>query len=119
MANFISEDMIEQAILNKLRQENFGYDVIVCDTDPSHREYLNDGTGRANEKACVLPCVLTESLRRINPHVPHDKLDGVIHDLTADFSDSDLVAKNYELYNKLRNYIQSPPAEMARAILSW
>lgn len=106
MANFISEDMIEQAILNKLRQENFGYDVIVCDTDPSHREYLNDGTGRANKKACVLPCVLTESLRRINPHVPHDKLDGVIHDLTADFSDSDLVAKNYELYNKLRNYIQ-------------
>lgn len=53
MANFISEDMIEQAILNKLRQENFGYDVIVCDTDPSHREYLNDGTGRANKKACV------------------------------------------------------------------
>ena len=106
MANFISEDMIEQAILNKLRQESFGYDVIVCDADPSRREDLNDGTGRANKKACVLPCVLAESLRRINPHVPQDKLDAVIRDLTADFSDNDLVAKNYELYNKLRNYIK-------------
>lgn len=106
MANFISEDMIEQAILNKLRQENFGYDIIVCDTDPSHREDLNDGTGRANKKACVLPRVIAESLRRINSHVPQDKLDAVIQDITTDFSDSDLVAKNYELYNKLRNYIQ-------------
>ena len=106
MANFISEDDIEQAILDKLRKEEFGYDVIVCDADPSHRENLNDGTGRATKKACVLSCVLADCLRRINPHVPQDKLDAVIHDLTADFSDSDLVAKNYELYNKIRNYIK-------------
>jgi type I restriction enzyme R subunit len=106
MANFISEDDIEQAILKKLGTAEFGYDILVCDPDPLHREDLNDGTGRASKKACVLPRVLAESLRRVNPHVPQDKLDSIIHDLTADFSDSDLVAKNYELYNKLRNYIK-------------
>ena len=106
MANFISEDDIEQAIFAKLKKPEFGYDVLVCDADPAQRENLNDGTGRASKKTCVLPRVLAESLRRINPHVPQDKLDAVIRDLTADFSDSDLVAKNYELYNKLRNYVQ-------------
>lgn len=105
MANFISEDDIEQAVLSKLRREDFGYDVLVCDSDPTHKENLNDGTGRSSKKTCVLPHILAASLRRINPEAPQDKLDAIIHDLTADFSDSDLTAKNYELYNKLRNYI--------------
>ena len=106
MANFITEDDIEQAIIKKLVAEEFGYDIIACDPDPLHREAMNDGTGRASKKACVLPCVLAESLRRINPHIQQDKLDSIIHDLTADFSDSDLVTKNYELYNKLRNFVK-------------
>lgn len=106
MANFISENDIEQAILAKLGKPEFGYDILVCNADPAHREDLSDGTGRVNKKACVLPCILAESLRRINPHIPQDKLEGVIHDLTADFSDSDLIAKNYELYNKLRNFVK-------------
>jgi type I restriction enzyme R subunit len=106
MRNFISEDMIEQAILNKLRQKEFGYDVLVCNAEPAHKEDLNDKTSRVNKKACVLPNILAKSLYRLNPKVPQDKLDAVIKDLTADFSDSDLAAKNYELYNKLRNSIK-------------
>jgi len=106
MANFISEDNIEQAILDKLRLPEFGYEVLVCSADPDQRENLNDGTGRTSKKTCVLPNVLTESVHRLNPHVAEDKLDVVIHDLTADFSDSDLVTKNYEIYTKLRNYVK-------------
>lgn len=108
MANFITEDMIEQAMLKKLGSEDFGYDILICDSSPEQKENLNDGTGRSAKTECILPCVLEESLCRINPEISRDKLTSVIKDLTADFSDSDLVSKNYELYNKIRNYIKIP-----------
>ena len=108
MANFITEDMIEQAILKKLGEPAFGYDIVVCDASPDKKEDLNDGTGRSAKTECILPCVLEDSLRRINPNIPAEKLTSVIKDLTADFSDSDLVSKNYELYSKIRNYIKIP-----------
>ena len=108
MANFITEDMIEQAILKKLGEPAFGYDIVVCDASPVKKEDLNDGTGRSAKTECILPRVLEESLCRINPEIPAEKLTSVINDLTADFSDSDLVSKNYELYNKIRNYIKIP-----------
>ena len=50
MRNFISEDDIEQAILAKLKAEAFNYDILICDADPSKRDDLNDGTGRASKK---------------------------------------------------------------------
>ena len=108
MANFITEDMIEQAILKKLGEPAFGYDIVVCDASPDKKEDLNDGTGRSAKTECILPRVLEESLCRINPEIPAEKLTSVINDLTADFSDSDLVSKNYELYSKIRNYIKIP-----------
>ena len=108
MANFITEDMIEQAILKKLGEPAFGYDIVVCDASPDKKEDLNDGTGRSAKTECILPRVLEESLCRINPEIPAEKLTSVIKDLTADFSDSDLVSKNYELYSKIRNYIKIP-----------
>ena len=42
MRNFISENDIEQAILDKLRAKPFEYDIIVCDVDPNKRDDLND-----------------------------------------------------------------------------
>lgn len=108
MANFITEDMIEQAILKKLGEPAFGYDIVVCDASPDKKEDLNDGTGRSVKTECILPCVLEDSLRRINPNISAEKLTSVIKDLTADFSDSDLVSKNYELYSKIRNYVKIP-----------
>ena len=42
MANFITEDMIEQAILKKLGGPAFGYDIVVCDASPDKKEELND-----------------------------------------------------------------------------
>ena len=108
MANFITEDMIEQAILKKLGEPAFGYDIVVCDASLDKKEDSNDGTGRSAKTECILPRVLEESLCRINPEIPAEKLTSVIKDLTADFSDSDLVSKNYELYSKIRNYIKIP-----------
>lgn len=108
MANFITEDMIEQAILKKLGEPAFGYDIVVCDASPDKKEDLKDGTGRSAKTECILPRILEDALRRINPNIPAEKLTSVIKDLTADFSDSDLVSKNYELYSKIRNYVKIP-----------
>ena len=40
MRNFISEDDIEQAILQKLEGELFQYGVLRCDPSPDKRELL-------------------------------------------------------------------------------
>ena len=106
MAKYITEDDIEIAVLEKLSQQDFGYDIIKCDADPNKREDLNDGTGRSSKKECVLPCVLKESLLKINPHIPEEIINDVIKTLVRDFSATDIVATNYELYNKIRNQIK-------------
>ena len=106
MSNFISEDNIEQAILQKLQTEPFGYRIIRCDPSPDKRESLQDGTGRTNKKMCVLPEVLREALTRLNPGIPQEKLDGVYKDLCRDFSSTDMTATNYKYYNQIRNSVQ-------------
>ena len=106
MSNFISEDDIEQAILEKLEAAPFCYDIIRCDPDPVHREDPNDGTYRTNKRQCVLPEVLKKSLRRINPGIEDEKLNEVVKTLTVDFTGRDITAVNYKLYNQIRNSIQ-------------
>ena len=106
MKSFISEDDIEQAILSMLEGAPFGYQVVRCDPSPEKMEDLNDGTGRANKKQCVLPVILRESLTRLNPNIPSDKLDELAHELARDYSATDMTATNYTLYNKLRNGVR-------------
>lgn len=106
MAMYITEDDIEIAVLDKLSHPDFGYDIIKCDPEPSKREDLNDGTGRSSKKECVLPCILRKSLVKINPHIPEDIIDDVVKTLTRDYTGTDIVATNYDLYNKIRNQIK-------------
>ena len=106
MANFITEDMIEKAILSKLKKAPFEYDIITCDADPNKRDDLNDGTGRSSKRECVLPSVLEESLKRINPNIDEQYIKTIIKDLRRDFTGTDIVATNYKLYNQLRNGIK-------------
>ena len=106
MRNFISEDDIEQAILQKLGAEPFRYDIVRCDPSPDKREILPDGTGRSDKKKCVLPLMLRGALSRLNPAIPPEKLDEIAKDLCRDFSGADLVATNYKYYNLIRNGVQ-------------
>lgn len=108
MRNFISEDDIEQAILQKLDEAPFCYDIVRCDPSPDKRETLPDGTGRSDKKQCILPEVLREALARLNPGVPQDKLDEITRELRRDFVGVDLTAANYKYYNQIRNSIQIP-----------
>ena len=106
MANFITEDMIEQAILSKLKEAPFEYDIITCDVDPNKRDDLNDGTGRSSKRECVLPSILEESLKKINPTIDEQYIKTIVKDLRRDFTGTDMVATNYKLYNQLRNGIK-------------
>ncbi len=106
MRNFISEDDIEQAILAKLKAEPFHYDIVICDSDPSKRDDLNDGTFRASKKQCVLPLIIEKSLQRINPNVELSFLQRIAKDLSRDFTGTDMVQTNYRLYQQIRNGIK-------------
>ena len=106
MPNFISEDDIEQAILEKLEVEPFNYNIVRCDPSPDKREVLPDGTGRQNKKQCVLPQILRENLTCLNPNIPEDKLAEIFKDLCRDFSATDMTATNYKYYNQIRNGIK-------------
>lgn len=106
MRNFISEDDIEQAILEKLRADPFQYDILICDADPSKRDDLNDGTGRGSKKECVLPNVMRTSLKRINPTIPEEKIEEIVKTLRQDYTGTDIVDTNYKLYRYIRNNIK-------------
>ncbi len=106
MRNFISEDDIEQAILQRLEAKPLCYDIIRCSSDPSKQEDMNDGTGRANKRECVLPEIMLKSLRKINPDITEERLKEIVKDLRRDFTGTDMVATNYKLYGQIRNGIQ-------------
>ena len=106
MRNFISENDIEQAILDKLRAKPFNYDIIVCDADPNKRDDLNDGTGRASKKECVLPDVLCCALKRLNPTIGDEHINRIVKELRRDYTGTDIVSTNYKLYHQIRNNIK-------------
>lgn len=107
MRNFISEADIERAILDTLKSEKFKYDdIIICDANPNKRDDLNDGTGRASKKECVLPVVLEKSLKKINPNVEIEYLSKIIKDLRRDYTGTDIVTTNYMMYKKIRDGIK-------------
>lgn len=106
MAKLITEDDIEQAILDKLKKEEYDYSIIRCDPNPEKKEDLNDGTGRTSKTDCILPDVLKQSLVSINSDVLEPLIDEKIKELSSNFDGSDLDDVNYNLYNKIRNGIK-------------
>ena len=106
MAKLITEDDIEQAILDKLKKEEYDYNIIRCDPNPEKKEDLNDGTGRTSKTDCILPDVLKQSLVSINPDILEPLIDEKIKELSSNFDGSDLDDVNYNLYNKIRNGIK-------------
>jgi len=106
MAKLITEDDIEQAILDELKKEEYNYNIIRCDPNPEKKEDLNDGTGRRSKSDCILPDILRQSLANINPDILESLLDEKIKELSNNFDGSDLDDINYNLYHKIRNGIK-------------
>jgi hypothetical protein len=67
MPNFISEDDIEQALLQRL-QHLCGYDALNCFT--ATPDDLNDGSGRTDKREVILAGRLRAAVQRLNPQAP-------------------------------------------------
>ena len=64
MPNFISEDQIEQALVQRL-QHLHGFDSLDCYTEDP--EDLNDGSRRANKRDVILVDRVKEAAVRLEP----------------------------------------------------
>lgn len=103
---FISEDDIEQSILDLFEQEKLGYNILKLDASPEKMEVLPDGTGRSDKKECVLPEILWNSLKKLNPSVKEAHLKQVYSSLIKDYTSTDIVQSNYDLYKKIRDGVK-------------
>lgn len=104
--SFISEDDIEQSILDKIKDENLGYEILRLDPSPEKMDVLPDGTGRRDKRECVLPDVLWNALKKLNPNIKEGHLKEVYDSLMSDYTDTDINQTNYDLYKKIRDGVK-------------
>jgi type I restriction enzyme, R subunit len=71
MRNFISEDDIEQATLQRLRDDH-GYELLNCPIGKP--EDLNDGSNRTDKRDVILGDRLSSALQYLNPEVPSETI---------------------------------------------
>lgn len=102
MANFISEDNIEQAAI-KLLVECHNYKAIRCYTESP--DTLPDNSGRTDKKQVVLPEILLEQLLKLNPNIPEETVKDKWKELCHTPATYDIMQENYENYLKLKNGI--------------
>jgi type I restriction enzyme, R subunit len=102
MANFISEDQIEQAILQKLHTQ-YGFEVLNCFTP--NPEDLNDRSDRTNKQDVILEDRLKEAAIRLNPSIPETVIDLAMARLTDKQQAMSTVAANKEIDALIRDGI--------------
>lgn len=98
--NYISEDDIEQAILQKLNAE-FGFEVLNCFT--AKPDALNDSSGRADKRDVVLADKLKVACQRLNPGIPEATIDGVVARVADRRGAMSPMAANIELDRLIRD----------------
>jgi type I restriction enzyme R subunit len=102
MPNFISEDQIEQALVQKL-QHLHGFDTLDCYTE--NAENLNDGSNRANKRDVILADRVREAAIRLNPDIPPAAIEDALEKLLDRRQAMTLIAANREIYGLLRDGI--------------
>ncbi|MBP5398766.1 MAG: type I restriction endonuclease subunit R [Bacteroidales bacterium] len=103
MKAFISEDDIEQSLIQRL--VGLGWNRIECDPSVEKQDEVAS-TGRASSSECILPEVFRSNLQRLNPQISLDVIDMVVEEFRKDFSGTDIVDTNYKFYNQIRNGIK-------------
>lgn len=102
MPNFISEDQIEQALVQKL-QHLHGFDALDCYTE--NAQDLNDGSNRASKRDVILADRVREAAIRMNRTIPETVIDSALEKLFDRRQAMTLVAANKEIYGLLRDGI--------------
>ncbi|MFQ5472759.1 MAG: type I restriction endonuclease subunit R, partial [Dehalococcoidia bacterium] len=103
MPNFISEDDIEQAMMQRL-QHVYGYDTLNCFTaDPAE---LNDGSGRTDRRDVILHDRLKEAAIALNPGVPESAIDDALKQLCDKRRAISSIAANREMDSLIRDGVR-------------
>ncbi|WP_338822935.1 type I restriction endonuclease subunit R [Mycoplasmopsis felifaucium] len=103
---YITEDEIETSILDALKNNDLGYNILKLDPSQNNWDTLSDGTDRSDKKQCVLPLVLWNSLKKLNPDIEEKYLKQVYETLIKDYTETDINQTNYDLYIKIRDGIK-------------
>lgn len=103
MPNFLSEDDIEQAVLQKL-QHLYGYDIQDCFTaDPAD---LNDGSGRSDKRDVILHDRLREAVIKLNKGIPESAIDTALQQLCDRRQAMSSIAANREVDGLIRDGVR-------------
>lgn len=94
MANFISEDQIEKAII-QVFMNNLGYRHSNC--------MDNDVTGRLNENEVVIKPLLKQQIIKLNSALPNAVIEATVEELCRTRLDKSDFAANKEIYGLIRN----------------
>lgn len=97
MANFISEDQIEKAII-KVFVDTLGYRHVNC--------IDQDVSGRLNDSEVVIKPILQHHLKLLNPTMPSATIEEAVEQLTKTRLDRTELMANKEIYGLIRNGIQ-------------
>jgi type I restriction enzyme, R subunit len=104
MPNFISEDNIEQAVLQKLHQQH-GFQLLNCYT--ADADNLNDRSNRTNKRDVIFVDRLKAAAFRLNPSLPEIAIDKALAIFTANRSIMSSIAANRELDGFIRDGIST------------
>jgi len=98
--NFISEDDIEQALLQKLSSQ-FGFMHLNCYT--AKPEDLNDKSNRTDKRDVILGDRLKAACLRLNPEIPEAVINEVVERVMERRVAMSAIAANKELYDFIRD----------------
>ena len=103
MPNFVSEDGIEQAILQRL-QDDYGYESLNCHTaDPAD---LNDGSGRTDKRDVIFHDRLREAVVSLNSDIPEPAIDDALRQLCDKRQVMSAIAANREMDGLMRDGVR-------------
>ena len=113
MANFISEDQIELALLQR-PQHLGGYDALNCFT--ASPDDLNDGSGPRDKREVILAKRLRAAVQRLNPHAPAAAQEQAVATLTQPCTAMSLVVASREVDALIRGGVPVEYEAMAGEI---
>jgi type I restriction enzyme R subunit len=111
VGKIITEDMLEKACIDRLCPNKYDFiDAFIGSNKVFSRDNIleieEDGTGRKNIREVILPDVLYNSLKVINPQIPENILKDIVDDLRVYISNKDLKDINYENYKLIKDCIR-------------
>jgi len=103
MPNFLSEDAIEQAVVQRL-QHLYGYDALDCHTtDPAD---LLDGSGRSDKREVIFRDRLKTAAVELNPEIPETAIDDAVDQVCDRRQAMTTIASNRELDGLIRDGVR-------------